>query len=335
MRFPGVRDLKFNVLIGAALLALCPLAAAQPQTKIAKIGEMVSRGRDRPGLGTGRELFRRALRDLGYIEGKNIAFETRSAEGKAQRFPALAEELVHLKVDVLVASSTLEALAFKKATASIPIVYVGPTDPISAGLVDSLARPGGNITGFTTIAAVLAGKRLGLLKEIVLKLSLVGLLWNSRGGQSTEQTRDEYQTAARELGLQLHSMEVSSADKYEAAFKQAVAASSGALSVRQAPPASSNRKLIADLAVKYRLPAIYDRKDFVASGGLMSYGSDQAEPYRRAAVMVDKILKGAKPADIPVEQPKKFEFVINLKAAKQIGLTIPPNVLARADRVIR
>jgi putative ABC transport system substrate-binding protein len=327
-------------MLGRAIVSLLltvflfAVSEAQEGSKIVKIGEMVSRGRDRPGLGTGRELFRRALRDLGYVEGKNIAFETRTAEGKAQRFPALAEELVRLKVDVLVASSTLEALAFKNATRSIPVVYVGPTDPILAGLVDSLARPGGNITGFTTIAAVLASKRLGLLKEIVPKLSLVALLWNPRG-QGTEQTWNEYQTAARDLGLQLHSMEVSSADKYETAFKQAVAAACGALNVRQAPPASSNRKLIADLAVKYRLPAIYDRKDFVASGGLMSYGSDQAEPYRRAAVMVDKILKGAKPADLPVEQPTKFEFLINLKAAKQIGLTIPPNVLARADRVIR
>jgi putative ABC transport system substrate-binding protein len=316
------------------LFALCLPVDAQRQTKVAKIGEIVSRGQESPGLGTGRELFRRSLRELGYVEGKNITFETQSAEGNVDRFSALAEELVRLKVDVLVASSTLEALAFKNATRLIPIVYVGPTDPVTAGLVNSLARPGGNITGFTTVAAVLAGKRLGLLKETVPKLSVVALLWNPRG-QGNEQTWKEYQLAARELGLQLHSMEVSSANKYEAAFKQAIAAGSRALSVRQAPPASSNRKLIADLAVKYRLPAIFDRKDFVASGGLMSYGSDQAEPYGRAAVMVDKILKGAKPADIPVEQPTKFELVINLKTAKQIGVTIPPNVLARADKVIK
>jgi len=207
-------------------------------------------------------------------------------------------------------------------------------DPVGSGLIDSLARPGGNITGFTTITAELIGKRLELLKETVPKLSRVAVLWNPQNPSSAQQWK-ESQLPARELGLQLRSMEVSSADKYESAFKEAAKAGSVALAVTQYPLAASNQKQIADLAAKNRLPVIYPRGDFVESGGLMSYGADQAKPYRRVASMVDKILKGTKPADIPVEQPKKFDFIINLKAAKQIGLTIPPNVLARADRVIR
>ena len=229
---------------------------------------------------------------------------------------------------------TAGALAAKNATRTTPIVFIGVGDPVASGLIDSLARPGGNITGLTNIAAVLADKRLELLKETVPKLSRVAVLWTP-GEQGPAQQWKENQLAARELGLQLHSMEVSSADKYEGAFKEATKARSAALAVTLHTLATSNQKQIADLATKNRLPAIYPRGDFVASGGLMSYGPDQAEPYRRAAVFVDKILKGTKPADLPVEQPMKFEFVINLKAAKQIGLTISPNVLARADKVIR
>jgi putative tryptophan/tyrosine transport system substrate-binding protein len=227
------------------------------------------------------------------------------------------------------------ALALKNATRAIPIVFFGAvSDPVEAGLVDSLARPGGNVTGFTTISAVLVGKRVELLKETVPKLSRVAVLWNPKG-QGSEQTWKESQLAARELGLQLHSMEVSSADKYESAFKEAIKARSAALAVTQHTLASSNQKRIVDLAAKNRLPAMYYRGDFVASGGLMSYGADQDEPYRRAAVFVDKLLKGAKPADLPVEQPTKFELIINLKAAKQIDLTIPVRVLERANRVIK
>ncbi len=316
----------------AALLLIVSLADAQQPAKVAKIGELTFGGRS--GLGTGREAFRRELRGLGYVEGKNVIFENRSAEGKLDRFPALAEELVRLKVDVLVASSTNEILAFKNATRTIPIVFIGPTDLVAVGLVDSLARPGGNITGFSTIGSVLAGKRLELLKETVPKLSRVAVLWHPNV-QGSEQTWKESQLAARELALQLYSMEVNSANKIEGAFKDAMKAGSIALSVRQSPITSSNQKQIVDLAAKHRLPAIYEREDFVVSGGLMSYGPDQVEPYRRAAVMVDKILKGTKPADIPVEQPMKFDLVFNLIAAKQIGLTIPPNVLVRAQRVIR
>jgi putative tryptophan/tyrosine transport system substrate-binding protein len=326
-----VRKNVICLALSAMLFALCFSAEAQQQGKLPKIGWLS------PGsVATSRiELFLREFRKLGYVEGKNIAIETRYAEDKLDRLPGLADELVRLKVDVLLTPGGNGALALKNATRTIPIVFFGAvSDPVEAGLVDSLARPGGNITGFTTISAVLVGKRLELLKETVPKLSRVAVLWNPKG-QGAEQAWKDSQLAARELGLQLHSMEVSSADKNEGAFKEATKARSTALSVTQHTLASSNQKRIADLAAKNRLPAMYYRGDFVASGGLMSYGADQDESYRRTAVFVDKILKGAKPADLPVEQPVKFEFIINLKAAKQIGLTIPPNVLARADRVIR
>ena len=276
----------------------------------------------------------RELRALGYVEGKNIAIEFRYADNKLDRLPALAEELVGLKVDVLVVASTPVALAAKNATRTIPIVFFSVSDPIAAGLVDSLARPGGNITGFTNIAAVLAGKRLELLKETVPKLSRVAVLWNPRDQGSTPEWK-ESQLAARELGLQLHSMDVSSADKYAEAFKEAIKARCAALTVTDHALAVANQKQIADLAMKNRLPAIYAQGFDVDSGGLMSYGADEAEIYRRVAVFIDKILKGTKPAEIPVEQPMMFEFIINLKAAKQMGLTIPPNVLVRAEKVIR
>src|SRR4029450_3723232 len=274
------------------------------------------------------------LRDLGYIEGKNIAFEYRFADDKLDRLPSLADELVRLKVDVLLTPGTPGALALKKATSTIPIVFLDVTDPIAAGLVDSLARPGGNITGFTTIEAVLAGKRLELLKETVPKLSHVAVLWDPQNPGSTQEWK-ESQLPARELGLQLHSMEVSSADKFEDRFKEATKARSAALAVTLSALISSNQKRITDLAAKNRLPAMYPRGDFVASGGLMSYGADQIEPYRRAAVYADKILKGAKPADLPVEQPTKFELMINLKTAKALGVTVRPVVLMRAEKVIK
>ena len=315
----------------AMLLALCTSAEAQSLTNTPKIGWL---GAGAGSMGSGRELFRTELRTLGYIEGKNIAFEYRSAGNNRDRLSAQAEELIRLNVAVLVMPSLDAALAAKKATTTMPIVFLDVSDPIGSGLIASLARPGGNITGFTTISTELIGKRLEILKETLPKLFRVAVLWdpNSRG---SERSWKESQTAAQQLGLQLHSMEVSSLDKYEAAFEAAIKAGSGALVAPQNPLTSSNRNLITKLSVKYRLPTIYPRSDYVAGGGLMSYGRDQAEPYQRGAVMVDKILRGTKPADIPVEQPKKFEFVVNLKTAKQIGLTVPPNVLARADRVVR
>jgi putative ABC transport system substrate-binding protein len=316
----------------AMLFALCNFAEAQQQAKIPKIG--VLRGQAISTPVPSFELLLRAFRELGYIEGKNITFETRSTEGKLDRYSALADELVRLKVDVLVVSSTSAALAAKNAAKTTPIVFLNVSDPVASGLIDSLPRPGGNITGVASIDSVLAGKRLELLKETIPDLSRVAVLWNPQDRGSTQQW-NESQLSARELGLQLHSMEVSSTDKFEGAFKEAVKQVSAALAVTQHPLAASNRNRIVDLAAKNRLPAIYSRGDYVSSGGMMSYGRDESEPYRRVASMVDKILRGTKPADIPVEQPTKFEFIINLKAAKQIGLTIPPNVLARADRVIR
>jgi putative ABC transport system substrate-binding protein len=280
------------------------------------------------------EEVKRALRALNYLEGKNIVFEVRYADGKVDRLPALADELVRLNVDVLVTSGTPPTLAAKNATKTIPIVFVNVSDPVAAGLIDSLAHPGGNITGTVNIATVLAGKRLELLKETVPKLSRVAVLWDPHNPASAQQW-NETQLAARELGLQVHSMVASSADKFESAFKEAITAHSAALSVTTNTLYTSNRKRIADLAMKNRLPAIFHRKEFVDSGGLMSYGPDLTETFRRAAVMVDKILKGTKPADIPVEQPTTFELTINLKTAKALGLTIPPIVLMRAQRVIK
>jgi putative ABC transport system substrate-binding protein len=316
-------------MLAAVILTTIDPANAQ-QAKVPKIGWLGARSASAPA----REVFARELRALGYVEGKNIAFEYRYAEGKLDRLPALVDELVRLNVDVLLTPSTPATIAGKNATRTIPIVFYSGSDPVAAGLVDSLARPGGNITGFTTISAVLAGKRLELLKETVPKLSRVAALWNPQD-PSSAQTWKESQLPARELGLQLHSMEVSSADKFEGAFKEAINTGSAALALMASPFFFSNQKQIVNLAAKHRLPAIYANGEFVASGGLMSYGADEDEAYRRAAFFVDKILKGTKPADLPVEQPKKFELVINLKAAKQIGLAIPPNVLARADKVIK
>jgi putative tryptophan/tyrosine transport system substrate-binding protein len=313
--------------------AVCgPMAQAQQQGKMLKIGWLS------PGSAASIsrvELFQREFRKLGYVEGKNVTFERRSAHDQLTRLADLADELARVKVDVLLTPGGNGALALKKATGTIPIVFIGAvSDPVADGLVDSLARPGGNITGFTTVAVDLTGKRLELLKQTVPKLDHVAVLWDPKSSGGARAWNDS-QLSARELGLQLHSMEVSSADQYEGAFKEAIKTRSSALAVTQHTLASSNLKLITDLATKNRLASMYFRGDFVEGGGLMSYAADQGEPYRRAASMVDKILKGAKPADLPVEQPTKFELVINLKTAKQLGLTIPPNVLARADRVIK
>jgi ABC-type uncharacterized transport system substrate-binding protein len=320
-----------SILLIVAVVAVGTIAEAQPQAKLPKIGWLGARTL---GPRSGREFFQRALREVGYIEGKNITIEYRYADDKFDRLPALADELVRLKVEVIIAPATAEVLAAKNATKTIPIVFYNVPDPVETGLVDSLARPGGNITGFTTIQAVLAGKRLELIKETVPRLSRVAVLWDPQNPASAEQWKAS-QLPARGLGLQLHSMEVSSADRFEGAFKEAVKARSGALAVTQNTLAASNQKRVVDLAAKNRLPAIYTGGNYVDGGGLMSYGPDEAERFKRLAVFVDKILKGTKPADIPVEQPMKFEFIVNLKAAKQIGLTIPPNVLVRAQRVIR
>jgi ABC-type uncharacterized transport system substrate-binding protein len=321
--------------IGVWLLATFLLgtasAAAQQQAKVAKIGWL---GALPAASDTGSALFAREIRKLGYVEGKNISFEYRFADNQLDRLPALADELVRLKVNVIITPSDSQALAARNATRTIPIVFYSVGDPVALGLVDSLARPGRNITGFATMGSVLAGKRLELLKETVPKLNRVALLWNPEDPSSRIGWK-ESQLPARDLGLQLHSIEVSSADKLESAFKEVSKGGSAALAVVSSSLFTGIQKRITDLAAKNRLPAIYNRGDYVDSGGLMSYSGDRAEPYRRAASLVDKILKGTKPEDLPVEQPTKFELVINLKTAKQIDLMIPPNVLARADRVIR
>ena len=269
------------------LFALCFPADAQQQSKIPKIGWLGVRP---VASDTGPELFRREFRALGYVEGKNIVFEYRSADDKLDRLTTLADELVRLKVDVLLASATPAAVAAKNATRTIPIVFYGGFDPVALGLVDSLARPGGNVTGFTSIAVVLVGKRLELLKETVPKLSRVALLWNPRDPGSARQWK-ESQVAARELGLQLHSMEVGSAEKLDGAFKEATKTRSAALATTSSAFVDNHKKPIADLAAKSRLPAIYHQASFIADGGLMSYGADDTEHYRRVAVIVDKILK--------------------------------------------
>jgi putative ABC transport system substrate-binding protein len=321
----------FGFVLCALLLAWSIPVEAQQQ-KTFRIGELVFR--DRSALGAGRSAFRQQLLKLGYIEGKNVSYETRSAKGELDRYQALAEELVRSSVDVLVASSVNETIAFKNATKTIPIVFVMPNDPVAHGLIDSMARPGGNITGFTFVAPVLAGKRLEILKETFPKISRVAVLWNPQDLSTTEQWKDS-QVPASGLRLQLHSIEVSSPEKYESAFRELIKRRTDGIVVTGGALNTAHSQLIADLVKKSRLPAIFDRQEFVMVGGMMSYGPDRSEFYRRAAVFVDKILKGAKPADLPVEQPTKFELVINLKTAKQIGLTIPPNVLGRADRVIR
>jgi putative ABC transport system substrate-binding protein len=320
----------FLVLLAASAFLSFDIAEAQQPTKTFKIGWLSTRPVSRSGGGS--DVIRQELHRLGYAEGKNIVFENRSTEGHLDRLPALADELIGLKVDVLLAYSTPAARALKNATKTIPIVFVSAGDPVAAGLVDSLAQPSSNITGFSTISSVVVGKRLELLKEIVPKLSRVAVLWSRQG--SVLQW-EESQSAAQKLGLQLHSMEVSSADRYESAFEEAVKAGSSALVVGGSALDNANQKRIVQLATKYRLPSICPRADYIANGGLISYGADRIEPYKRAAAIIDKILKGAKPADIPVEQPTKFELVINLKTAEQIGRAIPPSVLARANRVTR
>jgi len=327
-----MRRILSGLALGAMLFALCATVEAQQTGKLHRIGFLTG-GVAGPTFGP--DAVRRELRELGYIEGKNISFEHRYAEDRPERSPALADELVRLKVDIIVASGTSDILAAKNATKTIPIVFLeSAADPAVIGLVASLAKPGGNITGFTTMASILAGKRLELLKETLPKLSGVAVLWNPQARFNDFQWK-ESQFVARQLRLQLHSMEVSSTDHYENAFKDAVKAGSAALAVTRNRLSTTYQKQIITLAAKYRLPAIHYREDFVENGGLMSYGADEAEPFKRAASMIDKILKGAKPAEIPVEQATKFEFVINLKAAKQLGLTIPITVLERANKIIR
>jgi len=280
------------------------------------------------------EAFRQGLRELGYVEGKNILIERRSAEGKLDRLPARATELVRLNVDIIVTAGPLATRAAKEATNTIPIVISQDPDPVGNGFVVSLARPGGNITGLSSLTADLSGKRLELLKEIIPKLTRVAVFGTSTGPGNVQQ-RKEIELAARAFGTQLQYLDVVDPDDIETAFRGTSKGRADAVLVVPSSVLISHRKQVVELAVKSRLPAIYSTSQYVVAGGLMSYGVNTADVDRRAATYVDKILKGAKPADLPVEQPTKFAFIINLKAAKQIGLTIPPNVLVRADKVIR
>ncbi|MBI4528220.1 MAG: ABC transporter substrate-binding protein [Deltaproteobacteria bacterium] len=326
-----MRKTIIGFALGAMLFALCVSAHAQQPGKTPRIGYLQIGS----GLGPGSEAFLQGLRDLGYVEGSNVIIEYRGdPQRREDRLPELAADLVRLKVDVIVALDPPAARAARNATKTIPIVIRSTADPVRAGFVSSLARPGGNITGMTSISTELYGKRLELLKEIMLRLSRVAVMRNPDRGEGAHNFR-EMQNVARALDLQLQSLEVRDPNDFENAFRAAGRARAQALITIRTPLIVNQRKQIADLAVKSRLPAIYDDRAFVESGGLMSYGTDLADLHRRAAIYVDKILKGAKPADLPVEQPTKFELVINLKTAKQIGLTIPPNVLARADKVIK
>jgi putative ABC transport system substrate-binding protein len=308
------------------------LAQAQQPTKIPRIGSLG--GASPSANANGNEALRQGLRELGYVEGKNIIIEWRSAEGKLDRLPALADELVRLKADVIVTSGGQATRAAKEATKTIPIVMAQVSDPVGSGFVASLARPGGNITGLSTVAPELGGKRLELLKETVPKLSRVAVLGTSTSIGNVPQLR-EVDLAAGALKVKRQFLDILDPKDIETAFRAANKGRAEGVLVLAASVFVSRRTQVLDLAQKSRLPAIYYSPEFVEAGGLMSYGVNNTDLNRRAATYVDKILKGAKPADLPVEQPIKFEFIINLKAAKQIGLTIPPNVLARADKVIR
>jgi ABC-type uncharacterized transport system substrate-binding protein len=316
----------------AVLFVLClPVDAQQPK-KVPRIGFLSTASLS--ALSPRLDAFRQGLRELGYVEGKNLFIEYRSADGKIARLPELVAQLVDLKVDCIFAAGGSPTRIARQATGTIPIVMGNPGDPVRAGFVMSLARPGGNVTGLSSFSTDLAGKRLELLKETIPRATRVALMWNSLNPDQTLSLK-EIEDAAQLLKLQLVSLEVRSLDELENAFHSIARSRVDAFMAGGSGLFGTHRKRIVELAAKHRLPAMYTEQEYVLAGGLMTYATSIPDLYRRAATYVDKILKGAKPADLPVEQPTKFEFIINLKAAKQIGLTIPPNVLARADKVIR
>jgi ABC-type uncharacterized transport system substrate-binding protein len=323
-----------SLAFSALLFPPCLSAHAQQPGKIFRIGYLD--GGTASGNAVFVDAFRQELRKLGWHEGKNITIEYRFAEQKRERVPELAEEMAHLRLDVILASGTPPATAAKKKTASIPIVMTNVGDPVGAGLVDSLARPGGNVTGLSSLGTALNTKRLEILKDAVPRLKRVGLLRPAGGNIGLELQLKEIRPAALALKLKLEEIAAQLDSKgLEAAFQTAKQKQVGAIVTTSGPLIFAERKRVVELAGKHRFPAIYFQKEFVDEGGLMSYGVDVADLYRGAAVYVDKILKGAKPADLPVQQATKFEFVINLRAAKQIGLTIPVRVLERANKVIK
>jgi putative ABC transport system substrate-binding protein len=327
----GLR-LAFSITLALGGLFNPVAAEAQQAAKIPRIGYLGSNLAASPLT----EAFLQGLRDLGYVEGRNLVIEYRSAEGKLERLPALAAELVALKVDVIVASTTRPALAAKQATRTLPIVFAAAGDPVTSGLVTSLARPGGNVTGLSSLFPELVGKCLELLKQAVPGVSRVAVLWQpGASGERTEKDLlKEAEVAARALGVRLQVVEARGPADVDRAFSEMTRARAGALTVLTSVMFTIERRRLVDLAAKNRLPAVYPQREFVDAGGLMAYGPNSADLFRRAATYVDRILKGAKPGDLPVEQPTKFELVINLKTAKALGLTIPQSVLGRANHVV-
>ena len=328
IKWLGLSVIAFVLVVAGAV------AQAQQPKKVPRIGYLSPLD---PATESARsEAIRLALRELGYIEGQNIATEYRYAEGKLDRLPELAAELVRLKVDIIVAAGTDRVVReAKNATKTIPIVMGGGADPVEAGLVESLARPGGNVTGISNLGRELGGKRLELLKEAVPKLARVAVLYDPAIPSTVLDVKEVLPVAARALRLTLQPWEVRSADDFDRVFASMGKQRPDGLYVASGPLIRPNRKRIAGFTLKSRLPSMYYNREFVNAGGLMSYGADLADSYRRVAYFVDRILKGAKPADLPVEQPTKFELVINLKTARQIGLTIPQSMLYRADKVIK
>ena len=318
-------------LVVLIVFALCSPAEAQQAKKVPRIGYLSATSAS--FISSRVEALRQGLRELGYVEGKNIVIEQRYAEGKPDRLSALVAELVRLKVDVIVSAGPLTTRAAKEATTTVPVVFVQDSDPVGSGFVASLARPGGNITGLSTLAPELTGKQLELLKEIVPRLARVAVFGSSTPG--TLQRLREAELAAGAIGVKVQYLDIQDPKDIETVFRAANKGHADAILVFGGAVLISHRTQVIELAVKNRLPATYNVQEFVEDGGLMSYSASFYDLSRRSATYVDKILKGTKPADLPVEQPIKFEFIVNLQAAKQIGLTIPPNVLARADKVLK
>jgi putative ABC transport system substrate-binding protein len=329
-----VRVQRRDFLLAAGLLAAPVAAETQQANKVSRVGILAGNRAASPHT---VEAFLQGMRDLGYVEGRNVLIEFRDAEGKPERLPTLAAELLALKVDIVFAPSTPAALATKQATSTVPIVFAGAADPVADGLVTSMARPGGNVTGLSNLSAELVGKRLEQLKQAAPRVSRVAVLWHQggSGGRAERDMLDAAEVTAQSLGLQLQAVETRGSADFERAYSEMIRARADALTVLPIALFGFYRRRLIDLAAKNGLPAAYPGREYVDAGGLMSYGADLADVHRRAAFYVDKIVKGAKPADLPVEQPTKFELVINLRAAKALGLAIPQSLLLRANEVIR
>ncbi|HWP56409.1 MAG TPA: ABC transporter substrate-binding protein [Candidatus Acidoferrales bacterium] len=337
--FPACRKSKIRNLKSAGVFAIIAsfavcgaLAQAQPPAKPARIGLLV--GGSRSSFASNLEAFRQGLRELGYVEGKNISIEYRYAEGKLDHLRGLADELVRHNVDIIVTQSTLDAYAARQSTSTTPIVMTASGDAVGTGLIASLARPGGNITGLTALSRELSGKRLELLKEVIPGLARVAILWNAANPDKARDV-EETQHQAKALGLELQLLEVRDVSDFPGAFQSATRKRAGALLILADSLTSTHQGRIVELAAKSRLPAMHEQREFVEAGGLMAYGPNIVDLFRRVATYVDKILKGTKPADLPVEQPTQFELVLNLKTAKTIGVTIPAELLVRATKVIK